>query len=71
MKTDIQIAQEAKMLHITEIAKKIDLKEDELEMYGKYKAKITDDFLNRMANKPDPYQHPERSASSMKLNPDE
>ena len=53
MKTDIQIAQEAKMLHITEIAKKIDLKEDELEMYGKYKAKITDDFLNRMANKPD------------------
>lgn len=53
MKTDIQIAQEAKMLHITEIAKKIDLKDDELELYGKYKAKITDDFLNRMADKPD------------------
>ena len=52
MKTDIQIAQEAKMLHITEIAKKIGLEEDELEMYGKYKAKITDDFLNRMADKP-------------------
>ena len=52
MKTDIQIAQEAKMLHITEIAKKIDLRDDELELYGKYKAKITDDFLNRMADKP-------------------
>ncbi|MBE6693323.1 MAG: formate--tetrahydrofolate ligase [Ruminococcaceae bacterium] len=52
MKTDIQIAQEAEMLHITEIAKKIDLRDDELELYGKYKAKITDDFLNRMADKP-------------------
>lgn len=40
MKSDIEIAQEAKMLHIREVAKKLDIEEDYLEYYGKYKAKI-------------------------------
>ena len=53
MKTDIQIANEAKMLPITEIAKTLDVTDDELELYGKYKAKINDEFLKRMSTKPD------------------
>ena len=53
MKTDIQIASEAKMLPIVEIAKTPDVKDDELELYGKYKAKINDEFLKRMSTKPD------------------
>ncbi|MBO5416618.1 MAG: formate--tetrahydrofolate ligase [Clostridia bacterium] len=52
MKTDIQIATEAKMLPIKEIAAKLDITDDELELYGKYKAKINDDFLTRMKDKP-------------------
>ena len=40
MKTDIQIAQEAKIVNIMEIAKKIGLDEDSIEQYGKYKAKV-------------------------------
>ena len=51
MKTDIQIAKEAKMLPITEIAKTLGIEDDELELYGKYKAKITDDFLKRTADR--------------------
>ncbi|MBE6557072.1 MAG: formate--tetrahydrofolate ligase [Ruminococcaceae bacterium] len=53
MKTDIQIAQEAHMLPITDVAKMLDVKDDELELYGKYKAKINDAFLNRMKDKPE------------------
>ncbi len=53
MKTDIQIAQEAKMLPITDIARKLDIADDELELYGRYKAKITDGFERRMQDKPD------------------
>ncbi len=52
MKTDIQIAQESKMLPIIEIAKKIDLGEDDLELYGKYKAKISLDVYKRLQDKP-------------------
>ncbi len=52
MKTDIQIAQEAKMLHIGKIAEKLGVTEDELEYYGKYKAKINDEFIKRTADKP-------------------
>ena len=51
MKTDIEIAKEAKMLPITEIAKKLDIKDDELELYGNYKAKINDAFLKRTASR--------------------
>ncbi len=53
MKTDIQIAQEAKLLPITEIAEDIPIQEDELELYGKYKAKISDAYLNRVQNNKD------------------
>ncbi|MBQ7292241.1 MAG: formate--tetrahydrofolate ligase [Clostridia bacterium] len=53
MKTDIQIAHEAKMLPIKNIADELGVLDDELELYGKYKAKITDEFLDRMADKPD------------------
>ena len=52
MKTDIQIASEAKMLPISDIAKGLGITDDELELYGKYKAKINDAFLSRMQSKP-------------------
>lgn len=48
MKTDIQIAQESKMLHIRQIAENIGIKEEELELYGNYKAKISLDIWNRI-----------------------
>ncbi len=51
MKTDIQIAQEAKMLPITDIATRLGIEDDELELYGKYKAKINDAFLKRTAER--------------------
>ncbi|MFZ3372187.1 MAG: formate--tetrahydrofolate ligase [Desulfitobacteriaceae bacterium] len=53
MKTDIEIAQAAVMKPITEVAKQIGLGEDDLELYGKYKAKISLDALNRVKDKPD------------------
>jgi len=46
MKTDIEIAQAAKLLHIKKIAEKLNLNEDDLELYGKYKAKIPLNFIN-------------------------
>ena len=52
MKTDIEIAKEATMLPITKIAEKFGITDDELELYGKYKAKINDEFLKRMENRP-------------------
>ena len=51
MKTDIEIAKEAKMLPIAEIAAKLGIEDDELELYGKHKAKINDAFLKRMADR--------------------
>ncbi|MBQ2967660.1 MAG: formate--tetrahydrofolate ligase [Clostridia bacterium] len=53
MKTDIEIAQSAKMLPIGEIAKKLGVSEDDLEYYGRYKAKITNDVLKKLENKKD------------------
>ncbi len=53
MKTDIQIAQEAVMLPITEVAAKIGIEADDLELYGKYKAKISDEYMNSVAGNPD------------------
>ena len=53
MKTDIQIANECNMLPITEIAKKVGILDDELELYGKYKAKIGDDTFKRLENEKD------------------
>ena len=53
MKSDIQIAQEAKMEPIVKIAEKLNLSEDDIELYGKYKCKISLDVLNNNKNKKD------------------
>ena len=53
MKTDIQIAQEAKMLHIKDVAASIGIEEDDLEFYGKYKAKLSDDLWEKLKDKED------------------
>lgn len=53
MKTDIQIAQEANMEPILTVADKLGIGADELELYGKYKAKISDEFINRIADHKD------------------
>ncbi|WP_411169484.1 formate--tetrahydrofolate ligase [Clostridium sp. MB05] len=51
MKSDIQIAQEAKMEHITKIAQKLNLTEDDIEQYGKYKCKLSLDIFEKNKNK--------------------
>ena len=48
MKTDIQIAQEAKMEHIKDVAARAGIEENELEFYGKYKAKLSDELWERL-----------------------
>ena len=53
MKSDIQIAQEAKMEPIVKIAEKLNLGEDDIELYGKYKCKISLDMLNNNKDKKD------------------
>lgn len=53
MKSDIEIAQEAKMIHIREVAKQLDIAEDDLEFYGKYKAKLTDELWEQVKEKED------------------
>lgn len=53
MKTDVEIAQEAQMQHIRQIAAKLGLTEDDIELYGKYKAKISLDAWNKVKNGPD------------------
>lgn len=53
MKTDIQIAQEAQMLPIKEVVKRIGMTEDDLELYGKYKAKISDEYIQKCSSNPD------------------
>ena len=53
MKTDIQIAQEAVMEPIVNVAKNLGITEDELELYGKYKAKISDEYLQKIKSNPD------------------
>ena len=52
MKTDIQIAQEAVMLPIKEVAASIGINEDDLELYGKYKAKLSDELMDRTKDNP-------------------
>jgi len=52
MKTDIEIAQEAKLEPIKEIAAQLGLEEDDYELYGKYKAKISDSYLEKIKNNP-------------------
>ncbi|MDO4798978.1 MAG: formate--tetrahydrofolate ligase [Bacillota bacterium] len=53
MKTDVQIAQESKMMHIGKIAEKLGIHEDHVELYGNYKAKISLDLQKELANKKD------------------
>ncbi|MDO5521471.1 MAG: formate--tetrahydrofolate ligase [bacterium] len=53
MKTDIQIAQEAKLSHIKEVARHLDIQEDDLEFYGKYKAKLSDELYDKVKDNKD------------------
>ena len=53
MKSDIQIAQETQMFPIREVAAAYGITEDDLELYGKYKAKLSDDFLAGLSSRPD------------------
>ena len=53
MKTDIEIAQEAAMKPIQDVAAQLDIPADELEFYGKYKAKLSDELWDRVKDKPD------------------
>ncbi len=53
MKSDIEIAQEAKLKHIREVAETVGIKEDELDCYGKYKAKVTDELWEKVKDRPD------------------
>ena len=53
MKTDIEIAQETKMLPITTVASQYGITEDDLELYGKYKAKLSDELIRRVSDRKD------------------
>ena len=53
MKSDIEIAREANMLPVQTVAEKLDITADELDLYGKYKAKLTDELWERIKDRPD------------------
>ena len=53
MKTDIEIAQQAEMEPIVKVAERIGVSADDLELYGKYKAKISDEYLKSIEGNPD------------------
>lgn len=53
MKTDIQIAQEAQMAHIKDVAASIGINEEDLEFYGKYKAKLSNELWEKVKDRPD------------------
>ncbi|MGN0683184.1 MAG: formate--tetrahydrofolate ligase [Oscillospiraceae bacterium] len=53
MLTDIEIAQNAKMMKVSEIAEKLGISNEEIEPYGHYKAKLSQALINRTANNPD------------------
>ncbi|MCI8484610.1 MAG: formate--tetrahydrofolate ligase [Lachnospiraceae bacterium] len=53
MKTDIQIAQEAEMIHIKDVAAQLGIGEDDLELYGKYKAKLSDELIEKVKENKD------------------
>lgn len=52
MRSDIEIAHDAELLPIKDIASQLDIRESELEPYGRYKAKITGDYLDRIKDRP-------------------
>ena len=51
-KSDIEIAQEARMLPVTEVAKSLGIGEEDLELYGRYKAKLSEEFLRSLEGRP-------------------
>lgn len=53
MLSDIEIAQQAKLLPVKEVASQLGISEDELELYGKYKAKLSDELMDRVSSNPD------------------
>ena len=53
MKSDIEIEREANMKPIREVAELLGMSEEDLELYGKYKAKLSDDLWNRVKDRPD------------------
>ena len=53
MKTDIQIAQEAELMHIKDVAASIGISEEELEFYGKHKAKLSDELWEKVKDRKD------------------
>ena len=53
MKTDIEIAQEAVLENIVSVAERIGIQADDLELYGKYKAKISDEYIESIRNNPE------------------
>ena len=53
MKTDIEIAQEAELQPITEVAEQLGIPVEELDLYGRYKAKLSDEYLNQIKDRPD------------------
>lgn len=53
MKSDVEIAQEAQMKPIVEIAKQLDIPEEELELYGRYKTKVSLETWERIKDRPD------------------
>ena len=52
MKSDIEIAQEAEMMPISQVAAKLGMTDDDLVFYGKYKAKISDGYIKKTAENP-------------------
>ena len=53
MKTDIQIAQETEMIPIRDVASQLGITEDDLELYGKYKAKLSDELMEKVKDNKD------------------
>ena len=53
MKTDIEIAQEAEMMPIKNVAEQLGLTEDDIELYGKYKAKISNEYYEKIKDNED------------------
>ena len=65
MKTDIEIAQEAEMLHIREVAQRYGITEEELELFGKYKAKLTDELWEQVKDRKDGKPERERQPPAL------
>ena len=53
MKTDIEIAQAAELTPITEVAGRIGIEQEDLEVYGKYKAKLSEEYIERIKKNPE------------------